>query len=139
MSGRAGAGTIHPPIIPKERLIMGTPETTAETSATTGVPVTRKMEKITLIEPIVRGETTITELTIRKPKSGELRGLSIQELMNSRIASTLDILPRITIPPITQVEADNLETEDMAAAAGVIIGFFMTEADKKKVQEVSKR
>lgn len=118
---------------------MGTPETTAETSATTGVPVTRKMEKITLIEPIVRGETTITELTIRKPKSGELRGLSIQELMNSRIASTLDILPRITIPPITQVEADNLETEDMAAAAGVIIGFFMTEADKKKVQEVSKR
>lgn len=98
-----------------------------------------KMETLHLTVPIKRGEQEIKELALRKPKAGELRGLSIQELMNARVASTLDILPRITMPPISQQEADNLEVEDLAAASGIVIGFFMTASDRYRIEKALKR
>lgn len=91
---------------------------------------------ITLAEPIRRGETEITEITLRKPKGGELRGLSIQDLMTARVSAVLDILPRISMPPITQQEADNLESEDLASCSGAIIDFFLTAADRKAMERV---
>jgi len=94
------------------------------------------MATITLSEPIVRGETSITEIAIRKPKSGELRGLSIQDLMTARVSAVLDVLPRISMPPITQQEADNLEAQDLAACAGAIMDFFLTAADRKAIEKV---
>lgn len=95
-------------------------------------------ETITLAEPIVRGEETITSIALRKPRAGELRGLSIQELMSARASAVLDILPRITVPLITAAEADNLEAEDLAACSGAIIGFFLTAADRQAVERVLK-
>lgn len=111
-------------------------EKTAPTSLTVQA---RPTEEVILTQPIVRGETTIDKLTLRKPKAGELRGLSVQELMSARVSSTLDLLPRITMPPITQAEADDLEPEDIGACAGVVIGFFLTAADRSKIEEISKR
>lgn len=94
------------------------------------------MATITLSEPIVRGETSITEIAIRKPKSGELRGLSIQDLMTARVSAVLDVLPRISMPPITQHEAENLEAQDLAACAGAIMDFFLTAGDRKAIEKV---
>lgn len=91
---------------------------------------------ILLAEPIVRGTQTIASIQLRKPKAGELRGTSIQELMQARTSAVLDVLPRITMPPITQAEADALETEDLAACSGAIIDFFLTASDRKKVEQV---
>jgi len=100
-------------------------------------PRTAKLSPpITLAEPIVRGAEKITVLQLRKPKGGELRGLSIQELMNARASAILDILPRITMPPITQAEADQLEAEDLAACSGAVIDFFLTPADRRAVERV---
>lgn len=93
-------------------------------------------DEIMLSEAIVRGSETISSIKLRKPKAGELRGLSIQELMNARASAVLDVLPRIAVPIITQAEADNLEAEDLAACGGAIIGFFLTPADRKKVEKV---
>ncbi|OCC25669.1 hypothetical protein MB02_01230 [Croceicoccus estronivorus] len=93
-------------------------------------------DPITLAEPIVRGNETIASIQLRKPKAGELRGLSIQELMNARATAVLDILPRIAMPPITQAEADQLEPEDLAACSGAVIDFFLTAADRKAVEKV---
>lgn len=96
----------------------------------------RKMsDPIPLSEPIVRGETKITEITLRKPKAGELRGLSVQDLMTARVTAVLDVLPRIAMPPITQPEADNLEAEDLAACSGAIIDFFLTPSDRKAMEK----
>jgi hypothetical protein len=98
-----------------------------------------KMESLRLTTAIQRGEQSITELALRKPKAGELRGLSMQELMNARISAVLDILPRITTPPITQQEADNMEVEDVANASGIIIGFFMTALQKHQIERALNR
>ncbi|HET6536706.1 MAG TPA: phage tail assembly protein [Sphingopyxis sp.] len=109
------------------------------TDKTAPAAASSKAETIDLAEPIIRGETSIEQLTIRKPKAGELRGLSIQELMNGRVTSTLDLLPRVTQPPISQAEADNMSTEDVASCAGAIIGFFLTSADKEKMKAMQTR
>ena len=95
-------------------------------------------DPITLSEPIVRGETKISEIVLRKPKAGELRGLSVQELMNARVSATLDLLPRICMPQITQQEADNLEPEDLASCSGAIIDFFLTAGDRQMMEQVLK-
>lgn len=109
-----------------------------DTSAPATPAPSKLSEPITLSVPIVRGETSITEIVLRKPQAGELRGLSVQELMNARVTATLDLLPRISMPPITQHEADNLELEDLASCSGAIIGFFLTPADRAKVEKVLK-
>jgi hypothetical protein len=97
------------------------------------------IETLHLTTPIMRGETAIKELKLRKPKAGELRGLSMQELMNARMSAVLDILPRITMPPIEQHEADNLEVEDAANASGIIIGFFMTSGMRHQIEKALNR
>lgn len=88
-------------------------------------------DPITLTTPIVRGETSISELVLRKPRAGELRGLSLRDLMGSDIAATIRLIPRISMPPITEAEAENLETEDLASCGAVIFDFFLN-ADQRE-------
>lgn len=107
----------------------------AASASAPATPAARQTATVTLHEPIVRGESKIETLTLRKPKAGELRGLSIQELMNARVSSTLDLLPRITMPPITQQEADDLEPTDLMACSGNIIGFFLTPTQVQTLEE----
>jgi Phage tail assembly chaperone proteins, E, or 41 or 14 len=91
-------------------------------------------DPITLSEPIVRGETSIYEIVLRKPKAAELGRTSIQELMQARADAIVSLIPRIAVPNITQAEAGNLEPEDLAACAGAIIDFFLTPVERAAVQ-----
>lgn len=101
-------------------------------------PKVRKTHEITLSEPIERGETKIDKLTLRKPKSGELRGLSLAELQNANVTAVLNLLPRITQPLITQQEADALEPEDLSACCGAVIDFLLTSEQREMVTELLK-
>ncbi|AUW60381.1 phage tail assembly protein [Sphingobium sp. SCG-1] len=94
--------------------------------------------EVTLCEPIVRGETSIDKLTLRKPKSGELRGLSLAELQNANVTAVLNLLPRITQPLITQQEADALEPEDLSSCCGAVIDFLLTSEQRVMVAELLK-
>jgi len=105
---------------------------------TTASAPQRKSHEITLSEPIVRGETKIDTLTLRKPKAGELRGLSIADLQNAQVTAVITLLPRISAPPITEPEAANMEPEDLATCAGAIIDFFMTQDQRAIVAELLK-
>jgi len=92
-----------------------------------------RLVSIKLENPIVRGTTTITDLALRKPRAGELRGLTLQDIIGSDVVATLKLIPRITNPPLTQEEAEELETEDFAEIGGAIRGFFMTESQRKLI------
>ena len=48
---------------------------------------------VTLDSPITRGKTTIDSLTLRKPQSGELRGLQLVELLNMDVGTLIKLLP----------------------------------------------
>lgn len=89
-----------------------------------------------LQHPIQREGGSITELTLRKPKGGELRGLNIQSLMVGDVSSIIALLPRISVPIITAHEAAQLEAEDFAEAAGIIHLFFVSSAQKMVIREM---
>lgn len=107
---------------------------TADQDAIAKAAAEKNMRNFTLIsleEPIQRGETEIASFTLRKPKGGELRGLSLQDLLTSDVTTILRVIPRISEPILTDHEAAQLGAEDLAQCGGAIRGFFLTAAERK--------
>lgn len=80
---------------------------------------------IVLDTPIQRGTTSITEITLRKPNAGELRGLSLQRLHQADADEIMKLLPRITLPSLTSHECAQLDPADLSEAGGHIISFLL--------------
>lgn len=105
------------------------------TEATTpAAPNAPKFETVTLVEPITRGDTKIEQLTLRKPKAGELRGLSLSDVIGTDISALLRLLPRISEPPLTDDECANLDPADLTEMGGTVRGFFMTKAERQLME-----
>jgi hypothetical protein len=85
---------------------------------------------VTLDTPIKRGKTTIDTITLRKPASGELRGVQLVELLNMDVATLIKILPRITSPGITAPEAAGMDPADLLACGSKISGFLLQRSVK---------
>ena len=90
----------------------------------------RKFETVDLVEPIERGGKTIASLTLRKPKAGELRGLTLSDLIGLDIGTIIKVIPRISDPVLTDDEAADLDPADLTEIGGAIRGFFMTRAER---------
>jgi hypothetical protein len=87
-------------------------------------------DPIELEEPIVRGagsdnEKTIGSLQLRRPNSGELRGLNLHDLLKLDVNTVQELLPRITVPTITMAEAQRLDPADLVSISAEIAGFFV--------------
>jgi hypothetical protein len=93
-----------------------------------------RFETVTLSTPIVRGETRIEKLTLRKPRGGELRGLTLQDILQTDIGTIITLVQRISDPILIQDEAENLEADDLAEIGGTIRGFFMTATERKAIE-----
>lgn len=100
------------------------------------VPGAKMFEAITLEQPIKRGDAEIATLTLRKPKSGELRKLSLKDILTSEIDTILELLPRISDPILTDHEVNDLDAGDLAQIGGVIRGFFLTPAERAAYQKM---
>ncbi len=53
-------------------------------------------EPITLEESIQSGDQTITAITLRKPAAGELRGVSLTDLLQLDVIALQKVLTRIS-------------------------------------------
>lgn len=95
-------------------------------------PVT---ESVTLDAPIVRGEQTITEVTLRKPMAGELRGVSLIDLMNMDVLALRKVLPRITYPVIAEVEVSRMDPADLVQCGVAVSSFLLSKSARAKAQE----
>ena len=93
----------------------------------------RPCRTVTLDTPIQRGDQTIGILQLRKPKSGELRGLSLVDLGQLKVDALTKILPRITQPGITEAEAANLDPADLLACGAEIGGFLLQRSQRTDV------
>lgn len=85
---------------------------------------------VTLDMPITRGKTAINTLTLRKPQSGELRGVQLIELLNMDVATLIKVLPRITSPSITAPEAAGMDPADLLACGSKISAFLLQKSVK---------
>lgn len=83
--------------------------------------------------PLVRGSQTIREVTLRKPKSGELRGVSLSDLVGLDVAALSKVLPRISTPTLTEQDVANLDPADLVMLGGIFVGFLTPRAVKSKL------
>jgi len=83
------------------------------------------METITLYSPIDRSDNTITDIQLRRPTSGELRGLNLTDVLQLEVGSLVTLLPRITQPSLTKQEVELLDPSDLLQLGGGISRFFL--------------
>lgn len=88
---------------------------------------------VSLDQPIKRGTTEITRITLRKPLSGELRGVLLIDLLNMDVASLIKVIPRISSPGITAPEAAGMDPADLLAIGSKIAGFLLQKSAKAEV------
>ena len=85
---------------------------------------------VILDSPIRRGVTTIDSITLRKPSSGELRGVSLVELLQMDVASLIKVVPRISSPTLTAIEVSGMDPADLLALSSKISGFLLQKSAK---------
>lgn len=85
---------------------------------------------VVLDSPIRRGVTTIDSVTLRKPSSGELRGVSLVDLLQMDVASLIKVVPRISSPTLTAIEVSGMDPADLLALSSKISGFLLQKSAK---------
>lgn len=88
------------------------------------------MNKITLDTPIKRGDTAITEIDLRKPLSGELRGCSLTELLQLDVSALIRLLPRVTQPALTEAEIGRMDPADLLQLGAKVSAFLLQTASR---------
>ncbi|HBN5546864.1 TPA: phage tail assembly protein [Enterobacter cloacae] len=79
---------------------------------------------VILDNPLMRGEQKIEQVTLTKPNTGTLRGVSLAALANSDVDALIKVLPRMTYPALTESEVMRLEASDLILFAGKVVGFL---------------
>lgn len=110
---------------------MTTPE--KDKAAEPTKPADDTTQIIELDEPIKRGTTEITSVSLRKPVSGELRGVNLMDLAQMDVLALRKVLPRISSPSLTDVECGNMAPADLMQCGVAVAGFLLT----KKMKEAS--
>lgn len=85
-------------------------------------------ETVTLDCPIVRGDTSITEVSLRKPNAGTLRGTALQDLVTLDVNALAKVLPRITTPTLTEHDVYQLDPADLVQLGTTFLGFLAPKA-----------
>lgn len=96
-----------------------------EHTENTAQPSQTRSETVQLDTPIQRGKTTVTEITVRKPKAGALRGLALADVLNMDVYAINKILPRITEPALTEPELRDMDPADLVQLGGVVSNFLL--------------
>lgn len=91
----------------------------------------RQARAVTLQEPIARGDQLIEKIHVRKPKSGELRGISLSDVMTANTDAIMQVLPRVTEPFLTKHDMDNLDPADLLQCGMALVSFFVPKAALK--------
>lgn len=91
---------------------------------------------ITLETPIQRGEQTITSITLRKPASGELRGLALSELLQLDVSALQKVLPRISSPTLTEQDVGRLDPADLVQMGSKVAGFLLPKSAQADLSPV---
>ncbi len=102
-------------------------------SATPNTGAASTLTTIELDHPVIRGETEIRTVQIRKPKAGDLRGLSLSDLFDMKTDTVLTVIPRVSIPTLTTHEASQLEVSDLFKFSVRLVAVLLPEESQQEV------
>ncbi|WP_022955759.1 phage tail assembly protein [Perlucidibaca piscinae] len=80
---------------------------------------------VTLDEPLQRGTLLITEIEVRKPKAGALRGLQLVDVLRMDVDALRVLLPRITTPALTAQDVLELDPADLLQLGAKVSDFLL--------------
>ncbi len=86
---------------------------------------------VILDETIKRGDSEITSVELRKPVSGELRGLNLADLLQMDVSALHKVLPRITMPPLTEHEVAGMAPADLMQMGAKVAAFLLPKAARQ--------
>lgn len=91
-----------------------------------------KSETVTveLDTAISREDQKIDKVALRKPMSGELRGLSLADVLNLDVDSITKLVPRISNPSLTESEVRGMDPADLVECGKEIAGFLLQKRHK---------
>ena len=113
------------------------PTTDTDTTTAQATPAGQQAV-VTLESPIARGTGRITQLQVRKPRAGALRGINLAELLQLRAEAVMLLLPRITEPPLLKHEVEAMEPVDLIACATEVVDFLVPQATLAKAHAAQK-
>jgi len=87
--------------------------------------MTENNETIVLKEPIKRGEKEITEVMLREPKAGELRGVNLSDLLQMDVVTVGKVLERVSDPMIDSRTFAKLNPVDLTNLSVGLVSFFV--------------
>lgn len=90
------------------------------------------IQTVTLDTPIKRGDESISTIVVRKPGAGELRGLSLVDLIRMEVAALHVVLPRITTPTLTTADVSKLDPADLMQLGTKVSSFLLTRSAKEE-------
>ncbi|WP_313073357.1 phage tail assembly protein [Melaminivora sp.] len=95
----------------------------------------RPAVSVSLQEAIVRKGETITRLQLMKPRTGDLRGLALADLLTMKADAVATLLPRITAPTLAKHEVDEMDPADLVACSVEVAGFLVPKAAMESLAE----
>ena len=100
----------------------------ATEAAAMELPVNPDHKTVILNTPFMRGATQITEVGLRKPLAGDLRGIKLLDVIQIDMAAVAEIVPRISTTGMTKVEFFKLDLSDAMDISEAINGFMSPNA-----------
>ncbi|MGJ8514669.1 hypothetical protein R84981_001134 [Carnimonas sp. R-84981] len=84
-----------------------------------------KPHTVTLETPITDGGEEIKEVTLRAPKAGSLRGISLADAVRMDADAIVKLVPRISSPALTEHQMNQLSAADLFAFGSEIVSFLL--------------
>lgn len=84
-----------------------------------------KIKDVTLETPIDQDGKKIETIRLRKPATGELRGVSLVNVLQMEVGTMLQLLPRITDPHLDEIALEKLDPADFTELSSQVTSFFL--------------
>lgn len=85
--------------------------------------------------PVIRGEQKIEQITIRRPKGRDLRGLHYTQIAQGQNEQMATLLSRITDPTITENELLDMDMAQLSELGGQVIDFLFQSKTQRVLSE----
>lgn len=92
---------------------------------------------VTLAQGILRGENRITDITVRKPLTKQLRGVSISRLIEMNADDWQIVLPRVTTPKVDKVDFAQMTVTDFTKLCSTAAELMFEDAEEIDADEDS--
>lgn len=74
--------------------------------------------------PIPYGAGELAELTMRRPKAGDLKGVKLIGLTEMDPSMVIKIAARLATTPVVEAQLEQLEVYDLMELTEKVVGFF---------------